>query len=140
MSIREQKGLNIANRLKVTRQGNLWLVPSESGRGKYKVDAEAQNCTCPDFEFRQAKCKHLYAVEITSRRTQTAVTETKPDGTTKTTVTETVKVTRKTYPQVWPAYNTAQTQEKRLFQYLLHKLCQGVGSPAQQNGRPRLQL
>jgi len=51
-----------------------------------------------------------------------------------------VKVTRKTYPQVWPAYNAAQTQEKRLFLYLLHQLCQGVGSPAQLNGRPRFSL
>ncbi len=107
------------------------LVPSESGRGKYKVDPQAQNCTCPDYDFRRQKCKHIFAVEITIRRTQTTVTQTKADGTTKTTVTETVKVTRKTYPQEWPAYNAAQTQEKRLFQYLLHQLCQGVGSPAQ---------
>jgi hypothetical protein len=40
-------------------------------------------------------------------------------------------VTRKTYKQEWPAYNKAQTQEKTQFQYLLHQLCQGVGSPAQ---------
>ena len=140
MNLREQKGLNIANRLKVVPQGNLWLVPSESGRGKYKVDPEAQKCTCPDFEYTGSKCKHQFAVEITMRRTQTTVTESQPDGTTKTTVTETVKVTRKTYPQVWPAYNTAQTQEKRLFLYLLNKLCAGVGEPAQLNGRPRLPI
>jgi hypothetical protein len=65
------------------------------------------------------------------------VTETQPDGATKTTVTETVKVSRKTYPQDWPAYNMAQTKEKAIFLYLLHQLCQGVGSPAQNNGRPR---
>jgi hypothetical protein len=58
----------------------------------------------------------------------------------KTTVTETVKVTRKTYAQVWPAYNKAQTEEKRLFQYLLRQLCEGVGEPAQMNGRPRLPI
>ncbi|HEX8556935.1 MAG TPA: transposase [Pyrinomonadaceae bacterium] len=50
------------------------------------------------------------------------------------------RVTRKTYAQVWPAYNAAQTQEKRLFLYLLHQLCQGVGEPAQMNGRPRVPL
>jgi transposase len=58
----------------------------------------------------------------------------------KTTVTETTKVERKTYRQEWPAYNKAQTNEKRLFLYLLNQLCQGVGEPAQLNGRPRLPL
>ena len=38
MNLREQKGLNIADRLRVTRHGNLWLVPSESGSRKYKVE------------------------------------------------------------------------------------------------------
>ena len=126
MDIRQQKGITIAAKSTIKRDGNLWLVPSQSGRGKYKVDADANHCTCPDFDFRQAKCKHIYAVEHVIEKTKTTVTE---NG--KTTVTETVKVTRKTYPQVWPAYNKAQTQEKRLFQYLLHQLCQGVGSPAQ---------
>lgn len=135
MNLREQKGLNIANRLKVVPQGNLWLVPSESGSKKYKVNPDTQHCTCPDHEYTQAKCKHIFAVEITISRTQTTVTE---NG--KTITTETVKVTRKTYKQEWPAYNMAQTQEKRLFLYLLHQLCQGVGEPAQMNGRPRLPI
>jgi transposase len=135
MSIRQQKGLQIAERFNITREGRLWLVPSQSGKGKYKVDAEKKQCTCPDYDFRREPCKHLYAVEHVIEKTKTTVTE---NG--KTTVTETVKITRKTYPQVWPAYNAAQTQEKRLFQYLLNQLCQGVGEPAQYNGRPRLPL
>jgi hypothetical protein len=118
MNTRELKGQLIAQRANITRQGNLYLVPSQSGRGKYKVDPISQYCSCPDFEMRQQKCKHIYAVEHKIEKT-------------KTTVTETVKVTRKTYRQEWPAYNKAQTQEKKLFQYLLHQLCQGVGSPAQ---------
>jgi hypothetical protein len=105
------------------------------------VNADASRCSCPDFEFHQAKCKHIYAVELTIKRELKTVTETKADGSTKTTTTETVKVTRKTYPQVWPAYNKAQTMEKAQFQYLLHKLCQGVGSPAQHGaGQRRLPL
>ncbi|HEX8475044.1 MAG TPA: transposase [Pyrinomonadaceae bacterium] len=139
MNLREQKGLNIANRLKVVPQGNLWLVPSESGSKKYKVDPSIGQCTCPDYEYTGSKCKHQFAVEITISRTQTTTTKQTATGT-KTTVTETVKVTRKTYPQEWPAYNMAQTQEKRLFLYLLHQLCQGVGEPAQMNGRPRLPI
>lgn len=133
MSIRQQKGLQIAQRPGIVQQGRLWLVPSQSGKGRYKVDAEKRQCTCPDFDLRREPCKHLYAVEVVIERQKTTTT----DAQGNTTTTETVKVTRKTYPQVWPAYNAAQTQEKRLFLYLLHQLCQGVGSPAQNNGRPR---
>jgi transposase len=140
MSIREAKGRDIADRFPIVRKGNLYLVPSQSGRGKYTVDADAGRCSCPDFDFTGAKCKHIFAVELTVERERKTVTETTPEGATKTTVTETVKVTRKSYPQVWPAYNMAQTQEKAQFLYLLHKLCAGVGEPAQTNGRPRLPL
>jgi transposase len=141
MSLREAKGQDIANRFRIVREGNLYFVPSQSGKGKYRVDAEAGRCTCPDYEHLGVKCKHLFAVEISVRRDRKIVTETKPDGSTKTTVTESVKVTRKTYKQEWPAYNMAQTNEKRLFLYLLHQLCQGVGSPAQHGkGQRRLPL
>jgi hypothetical protein len=140
MSIRQQKGLQIAQRANITRQGRLYIVPSQSGKGRYKVDAEKKKCTCPDYDFRREPCKHLYAVELVIEREKTTTTTTDAQGATTTTTTETVKVTRKTYPQAWPAYNAAQTQEKRIFQYLLHQLCQGVGEPAQFNGRPRLPL
>jgi hypothetical protein len=141
MSIRQQKGLQIAQRANIIRQGLLWLVPSQSGKGKkYKVDAERRECTCPDFDFRREPCKHLYAVEYVIERQKTTTTQTDAEGNTATTTTETVTIKRKTYPQVWPAYNQAQTEEKRIFQYLLHQLCQGVGEPAQFNGRPRLPL
>jgi hypothetical protein len=139
-SLRQLKGQQIADRYLITRKGNLWLVPSQSGRGKYTVDAEASRCSCPDFDFTRAKCKHIFAVEFTIRRETKTVTETKADGSTKQTVTETVTVKRKTYAQVWPAYNAAQSQEKAQFLYLLHKLCAGVGEPAQHQGRPRLPL
>ena len=137
---RQLKGLEIADRYRITNQDGLWLVPSQSGKGKYKVDPEAGNCTCPDYEYTQSKCKHQFAVEVTLERERTTTTTTDASGNTTTTTTETVKVTRKTYPQVWPAYNKAQTQEKAQFLYLLHKLCEGVGEPAQHNGRPRLPL
>jgi transposase len=138
MNLRETKGQQIAYHQQIVKSGNLWLVPSQSGKGKYKVDPQAKTCSCPDYDFRRQPCKHLYAVKITIaqiERTKTTVTE---NG--KTTTTETVKVTRQTYKQEWPAYNKAQTQEKAQFQYLLHQLCQGVGEPAQMNGRPRLPL
>lgn len=138
MNLREQKGQQIAYSKQIVQSGNLWLVPSQSGKGKYKVNPQEQTCSCADYDFRRQPCKHIFAVKITIaqiERTKTTVTE---NG--KTTVTETVKVTRQTYKQEWPAYNKAQTQEKAQFLYLLHQLCQGVGEPAQMNGRPRLPL
>lgn len=48
-----------------------------------------------------------------------------------------VKV-RKTYPQEWPSYNQAQTNEKARFLELLYELCKGIDEPLQTLGRPRL--
>src|SRR6185369_7858120 len=100
---REIKALQIAAKTQLKRKGksDVWLVPSQAGHGEYEVrpDPQTPRCTCPDFEFRNARCKHIVAVEYVLMR------ETKPDG--STVVTETVKVTRKTYSQNWPAYNAA---------------------------------
>jgi transposase len=131
---REIKALQIATTSKLTRKGNTWIVPSQAGHGEYKVnpDPESPRCTCPDFEFRNAKCKHVLAVEYTLMRETTA------DG--QTVVTETVKVTRKTYTQDWGAYNAAQTKEKSELQALLYELCKSLPEPEQRRGRPRLTL
>jgi hypothetical protein len=32
----------------------------------YKVDADIKVCTCPDFNFRFLKCKHIIAAEFAS--------------------------------------------------------------------------
>lgn len=123
LSDREIKALQIAATSKLTRKGNTWIVPSQAGHGEYKVnpDPESPRCTCPDFEFRNARCKHIVAVEYTLMREQ------KPDG--STVVTETIKVTRKTYKQDWPAYNAAQTKEKSEIQALLYELCRNGFTP-----------
>src|ERR1051325_7878462 len=137
MEPREIKGLEIAAKSKVIRKGksNLWLVPSQAGREeKYTVAMhdEKPECTCRDFEFRATKCKHIFAVDYTIQREHTA------DGATITA--ETVKITRKTYPQEWKAYNAAQTQEKSQPQALLYELCKNLPEPEQRRGRPRLSL
>jgi transposase len=141
MDGREQRGLEIAARFKVVRRDTGWSVPSQSGEGRYTVsgvDADAPSCTCPDFETRRAPCKHIYAVRIVIQR------EFEFDGETVTErVTETVsvtKTTKRTYPQNWPAYNAAQTNEKDKFMVLLRDLCQGLPEPEQKRGRPRLPL
>jgi transposase len=138
-SERQERGLMIAARTKLTQKGDKWRVPSQSGyKPYYEVDPESQRCTCPDFEKREAKCKHIYAVEYTLERESSTVTTIDGDTTT-TTTTETVKVTKRvTYKQDWSAYNEAQTQEKALFLKLLHDLCSNIIEPPQGKGRPRL--
>ena len=71
---REIKALQIAAKSKLTRKGNTWIVPSQAGHGEYKVthDLFEPRCTCPDYEFRQAACKHVYAVQYVIEREQTA--------------------------------------------------------------------
>ena len=119
MTEREQKALVIAAKSKLVKKGDVWRVPSQSGyKPYYEVDPnpESPHCTCPDFETRHQRCKHIFAVEYTLER-ESSVTETTDGDTTTTTVTETVKVTKRvTYKQDWKAYNAAQTNEKHLLQ------------------------
>ena len=64
MEPRQQRGLAIANRCYIGQQNGFWVVPSQSGQGRYRVlDGDRPTCTCPDYESRGEKCKHIYAVE-----------------------------------------------------------------------------
>ena len=134
MDAREQKALEIAAKSKLTRKGDTWIVPSQAGPKKYTVDPNPQepHCTCPDFEARQLRCKHIFAVEYTIQREQTS------DG--QTIVTESVRVTQKTYTQDWPAYNKAQTNEKSHFLAFLYELCSKLEEPIQKRSRGRQPL
>ena len=134
---RQERGLMIAALSKITQKDGAWIVPSQSGNGKYTVvlDGAYTTCSCPDYETNACKCKHIFAVEFMQLR------ELNADG--STTVTEKVTITattRKTYKQDWPAYNEAQTNEKRQFQLLLRDLCCGIENAPQGKGRPRLPL
>ena len=144
MEAREVKGLEIAAKSKLQRTGDgRWFVPSQSGKtgmsrgGNYyevKPDPVKPYCSCPDFECRQLRCKHLYAVEYVIQREFTFNAETQTE-----TLTETVTV-KQTYKQEWTAYNQAQTNEKERFLALLADLCKGIEAPEQTMGRPRLPL
>jgi transposase len=139
VEVRKQRGLEIAALCRIfqTKNGD-WYVPSQSQKKmQYRVlIGEKPWCSCPDHEERGCKCKHMYAVEYAIQREQHA------DG--SETVTESLTVsaqtTRRTYSQDWPAYNQSQTNEKRLFQTLLHDLCKGIEEPEYTFGRPRLPL
>jgi transposase len=131
LSAREQRGLVIAATAKLTQKGKVWLVPSQSGKGKYTVcpDHDTPYCSCPDHEETGLPCKHIYAVRHTITREQGA------DGT----VTEIKEVTiteKKQYPPRggWGVYNLAQSEEKRRFLELLADLCRGLPNPPQIGG------
>jgi transposase len=135
MDARQQRGIAIAETAKIKRMGCEYFVPSQSGDKKYVVcvDAESPRCSCPDFELREMKCKHIYAVEYAVQRQENG------DGTTTVTETLTVSATvekKTTYRQNWPAYNAAQSVEKDRFQVLLRDLLLGLSEP-EHNGRGR---
>ena len=137
MDLREQRGMELAATRIITQKKGVWLVPSQSGSGKYQVNimADKCSCTCPDHETRGVKCKHIYAVSFVIQREQNE------DG--STTVTESVTVTetkRRTYPQNWPVYNEAQTSEQDRFLSLLADLCSCLVTTQPKTGRPRLPL
>ena len=135
---REQRGQDIAKVAVLARRPDgAWLVPSMSGNGKYTVNVgtDKPTCTCPDCE-NGFKCKHIYAVEVVMKRETTR----NVDGSTTVTETVAVKATKKTtYPQDWPAYNAAQTNEQDEFKVLLHDLCKRINNaPQAGRGRPKL--
>ena len=64
MDARQERGVQLAQRGHITKQGNAWKVLSQAGNGYYSVHLDTSpRCTCPDFELRQQPCKHIHAVE-----------------------------------------------------------------------------
>lgn len=130
---RQIRGIDIAKRYTLKEENGTWFVPSASGKStRYKVCLKSNKCTCPDYEIRRNICKHIFAAEYAFEQDFLAELDTL----------EVAKVAkqRKTYKQVWKAYNRAQTNEKAQLQSLLAELCKGVGEPSQDNGRPRMPL
>jgi SWIM zinc finger len=53
--------------LEANRKEQLFEVRSSKDKHKfYRVDADIKICTCPDFNFRFLKCKHIIAAEFAS--------------------------------------------------------------------------
>jgi SWIM zinc finger len=53
--------------LETDAKERLFEVRSAKDRDKfYSVDADIKMCTCPDFNFRFLKCKHIIAAEFAS--------------------------------------------------------------------------
>jgi transposase-like protein len=68
---RRQRGLLIAKAEGQIRRvwEGLYYVRSQAGNGEYQVSQTGGRwtCSCPDFSQRHAKCKHVWAVEISLR-------------------------------------------------------------------------
>ncbi|MGB9182195.1 MAG: transposase [Pyrinomonadaceae bacterium] len=141
MELRKRKGLEIAAQAKITRQGKVWIVPSQQRPSKrYTVDLRPKTptCSCADYESRRRKCKHVFAVERVIEQAKS--TTVKKTGKRAKTIAEAAAIPRPTYKQEWTAYNKAQTNEKSHFLALLYELCKSIEEPIQENGRPRLPL
>ncbi|MCG8653644.1 MAG: transposase [Pirellulales bacterium] len=132
MNDRQNKGIELALNSVIKRDGFLWIVPSSTGSGKYRVDLDSvpPRCTCPDHMDSGNTCKHIYAARYAQHHKGKSAVSVNPEA-----------IQRPTYPQNWPAYNAAQTSEKRLFLPLLHRACQHIEEPVQTGrGRPRIPL
>jgi len=116
MDMRELKGLEIAARSKIVFDGDAWIVPSQTGTGRYKVvlRPDGDTCTCEDHALHLQPCKHIHAARLTRERDH--------GGKSPVVVVEPVPK-RPTYKQDWPAYNRAQMTEKNRLQVLLRDLC-----------------
>ena len=128
---RQQRGMAIAAVVPIQKNRLGYQVPSQSGNGSYVVSVDDEPfCTCPDFEKRQERCKHVYAVEFTVQREDQSTDASPADP-------ETVRVV---LGPSWTAYNLAQTNEQELVGTLLRELCATVSQPPQGKGRPRLPI
>jgi transposase len=134
MDMRALKALEIAARVRLTYSDGAWSVPSQSGGSPYRVVLSTANptCTCDDFTLRGPPCKHILAAQLVQQRDHGGQAPTLDvDSPPK----------KKTYAQVWPAYNLAQTTEKHRFRVLLADLCRGLTQPVRAKpGRPRTLL
>jgi transposase len=129
--LRKERGQLLAETARIKHiAGVTWLVPSQSqASGGYVVNTQEETCTCPDFELRQLRCKHQWAVEMVQ------TIEKKKDG--SSVVTQSFSYSRTTnFGKDWNAYNTAQCEEKEVVQQLLRGLCDGIQNP-EHKGRGR---
>ena len=125
---RHRRGLAIAITARdyIRPEKHGYRVPSQSGNGAYLVNLDyGPYCSCPDFEERNAACKHVYAVEAVLNRAGRLPAE--PP-----------KAVSRALP--WGDYDESQIREGELFPKLLRELCDTVPQPPQASGRPRYPL
>jgi hypothetical protein len=121
MELRQLKGLGLAARKRITYDGHGFSVPSQSGPDPYRVTLRpTESCPCEDFQLRRRPCKHIFAARFVQEREFGGHAP----------AVDTDQLPKKpTYKQDWPAYNLAQSVEKRRFQVLLAELCRAAQEP-----------
>lgn len=125
MDARQLKGLEIATQHEITREGNVWTIPSQTSAKRYTVNYFLTTCTCADFESTKLKCKHLHAVEFLLQK-ESGMSLPAPE-----------RNARQTYKQLWHEYNLSQTREASYFKSLLFELCSTLEEPEKPKGRGR---
>jgi transposase len=113
--------MELAARKRITYDGHGFSVPAQSRAEPYRVTLRpAESCACEDFQLRRLPCKHVFAARLVQEREFGGHAP----------AIDTDRLPKKpTYRQDWPAYNLAQSVEKRRLQVLLAELCRGVPQP-----------
>lgn len=146
---RRDRGHAIATIARIVQKDGQWAVPSQSGKGSYRVVLEPPSpsvpmCTCKDFAERGEPCKHVFAVRaVIEEESNPGTLGVLPaTATGRTAIARGTLPSRPTYRQDWPAYNAAQIHEKARFQVLLSELCQGVKDrpTSKKGGRPPISM
>jgi hypothetical protein len=128
MNVRALKALEIAARARIAYGNGVWIVPSQTTGGSYRVTIGSEpSCPCDDFQLRKLPCKHIIAARLVCARDHDGREH---DGKAPEIVTDAVPK-KPTYKQNWPMYNEAQQTEKYRFQKLLFDLCRGLPNPKQ---------
>lgn len=128
---REERGREIAKLGGIHQVGGRFVVPSQSRDARaptYLVDLVEESCTCPDYETRRQRCKHVEAA-LFYIAWEGAVSEGGNDGAKP-------KPKRKTYPRNWRAYNDAARHEVERLRPILQGLCARVPEPERAVGLP----
>ena len=131
---RQRRGILIAALTKIKKDEQGYRVPSQSDNGTYTVnlDGDSPVCTCPDFVLAARPCKHIYGVLLSIQREELGE-HGQNEGLKELPI-------RKTYPQNWESYDSAQTHELEHFDPLLWELCRHLVQPRHRFARPPLPI
>lgn len=146
------RGQRIAASTPIAKTEDGWIIPSDTRPGVYYriwTDGDGAHCSCPDV---LRTCKHIIALWfILDRDPKARTIPSLASASVSSTVEHPIPASKSivTIPTpmdapataeqltYWQAYNLAQTNEKWLFQQLLHALCALVPEPAgRAKGRP----
>jgi uncharacterized Zn finger protein len=63
-SLRQMRGMEMAETRTIRKRDGWWWVPSQTGRRLYRVQLSKKfaTCECPDCSKRGEACKHIVAV------------------------------------------------------------------------------